>query len=71
MIVPVDKIEAAILKSLIEDFVSREGTDYGEVEVSIEMKVEQVMKQLKEQTAVVTFNPEDETFAIVNSSSVA
>ena len=60
-----DKLEPAILRSILEDFVSRDGTDYGEREYSVDEKVEQVRLLLEAGKATISFNPEDETCTIV------
>ena len=63
--VPWKEIEADALRGLIEEFVTRDGTDYGWVETSLEAKVEQVLGQLKSGKAVVTFDTEVESATIV------
>jgi uncharacterized protein YheU (UPF0270 family) len=65
MIIPYKELSSDILTAVIEDFVSREGTDYGEQESSFTTKVAQVMKQLEAGDAVVTFDAESETCSIV------
>ena len=47
MIIPRQELATDTLNSLIESFVLREGTDYGEHERSLEQKVEDVRRQLK------------------------
>ena len=47
MIIPFEQLDQDTLYNLIESYVLREGTDYGEVEASIESKVSQVKLQLK------------------------
>ena len=47
MIIPYEQLDKDTLYNLIESYVLREGTDYGEVEASIESKVNQVKLQLK------------------------
>uniref|UniRef100_UPI0022839764 YheU family protein n=4 Tax=Enterobacterales TaxID=91347 RepID=UPI0022839764 len=47
MIIPWQELATDTLNSLIESFVLREGTDYGEHERSLEQKVEDVRRQLK------------------------
>jgi uncharacterized protein YheU (UPF0270 family) len=37
-IIPVDKLSAEALNGVIKEFISRDGTDYGEVEASAEKK---------------------------------
>lgn len=52
------------LRGVIEEFVSREGTDYGP-EVSFETKVAQVRRQLESGIAVIVFDPESESCTLV------
>ncbi len=49
---------------MIESFVLREGTDYGEREYSLEQKVEQVRAQLQRGQARILFDPETNTVTI-------
>ena len=35
-IIPVDKLSAEALRGVIQEFISRDGTDYGEIEASVE-----------------------------------
>ena len=56
MIVPIDALEADTLYSLAESFVLREGTDYGEQEVSLDVKVQQVLERLKSGEAVLVYS---------------
>lgn len=52
--VPREKISAEILTALIEEFILREGTDYGAVEVSLDAKKQQIEKQIfKDQIKIV------------------
>ncbi|WP_272962904.1 YheU family protein, partial [Alcanivorax jadensis] len=47
---------ADTLTNLIEEFVTRDGTDYGDQEIPTATKVEQVRNQLKKQEAFVVFD---------------
>jgi len=47
MLIPWQALEPDTLNNLIEYFVLREGTDYGEQEVSLADKVEEVRMQLE------------------------
>lgn len=49
---------------MIESFVLREGTDYGEREHSLEQKVAQVRAQLERGQARILFDPETDTVTI-------
>ncbi|CAH8194229.1 YheU family protein [Vibrio aestuarianus] len=46
MIIPWQQIAPDTLDNLIQEFVLREGTDYGEQEISLQQKIEQVKQQL-------------------------
>jgi uncharacterized protein len=50
---------------VIEAFVLREGTDYGEREVSFDVKVEQVMRRLERGEARIVFDPNSSTVDIL------
>ena len=65
--VPVDyrALSADALRGLIEEFVSREGTDYGEREKSFEDKVRDVERQLESGEARIVFDLFQESANIV------
>ena len=65
MIIPHEQISADALLGLIEEFITREGTDYGETEVSLAQKVEQVKRQLKRGDIVIVFDATSETVSIL------
>ena len=56
---------ADALTGVIESFVLREGTDYGERDVPFETKVMQVRRQLERREAEIVFDPSTETIGIV------
>ena len=49
------------LQGVIEEFISRNGTDYGEIEASTETKFMQVKSKLETGSAVLIFDDETET----------
>jgi uncharacterized protein YheU (UPF0270 family) len=55
-----EKLSAKALRGLIEEFVSRDGTDYGEAEVSLVVKVDNVMAQLARGEVRIFFDPDTE-----------
>ncbi len=63
--VPFRQISAPALRNLVEAFVLREGTDYGEHEYSLDKKVAQVMRQLERGDAEVMFDPRTASAGIV------
>lgn len=60
-IIPVHKLSPEALKGVIEEFISRDGTDYGEIEASTETNYQQVKHQLQKGLAVLVFDDEAET----------
>ena len=65
VVVPHDELSADALRGVIESFVLREGTDYGERDVTHEAKVAQVMQQLESGEARILFDPLDSSITIV------
>ena len=63
--VPYTELPPDLLHAVIESFVLREGTDYGEKEVSLEDKVAGVVAQLKRGDAKIIFDPESDSVTIV------
>jgi uncharacterized protein len=49
--IPHDRLSLTALQGLIEEFVTREGTDTGYMEGSLEENIEMVMRQLVRGTA--------------------
>ena len=64
MIIPRQDIAPETLENLIREFVLREGTDYGSVEVSLQSKIDQVKSQLEKGEAVIVFSELHETVDI-------
>ena len=63
--VPHTALEADVLRAVIESFVLREGTDYGERELSLDDKVARVMGLLEGGEARIVFDPDTQTVAIL------
>jgi uncharacterized protein len=65
VVIPPAELSAAALRGVIESFVLREGTDYGERDVDFETKIAQVRRQLDRGEARILFDPETESIDIV------
>ncbi len=63
--IPFELLTEDALRGLIEEFVSREGTDYGQGEYSLEAKAAAVRRQLEAGRAVIVYDPETESCNIV------
>ncbi len=68
MIIPWQDLAPETLDNLIESFVLREGTDYGEHERSLEQKVADVRRQLKNGEALLVWSELHETVNIMPRS---
>jgi len=60
-VIPVHKLSTKALQGVIEEFISRNGTDYGAIEVPLETSFRQVKNKLKNGSAVLVFDDETET----------
>lgn len=67
VIIPYTEVSADALQGLLESFVLREGTDYGEKELPLERKVNDVLRQLERGEAHIVFDPNTETVDIVRA----
>jgi len=65
--IPYDQLSPEALNGVIEEFVTRDGTDYGEFEIPLETKISQVLGQLKSGKAVIVFDQESESCTILRS----
>lgn len=54
----------------VDDTATREGTDYGVHEASLEAKVAQVLIQLRRGEAHITFDPATESINVVVTSAI-
>lgn len=63
--IPYDQLKPDTLRALVEEFITREGTDYGEEEASLEKKIQEVFDQLKAGKAAIVFDPSTESCNIV------
>ncbi|MBW7981311.1 YheU family protein [Enterobacillus tribolii] len=65
MIIPWEQLAEDTLENLIESFVLREGTDYGEQEKTLTQKVDDVRRQLKSGEVVLVWSELHETVNIM------
>jgi len=65
--VPYAELAPDLLHAVVESYVLREGTDYGEREFSLAEKVAHVIGRLKRGEAQIVFDPETESVSIVGA----
>ncbi|WJN61226.1 YheU family protein [Pseudomonas sp. SO81] len=59
MLIPHQMLEAETLTRLLEDFVTREGTDNGD-ETPLDIRVERARRALEKGQAVIAFDPDSQ-----------
>ena len=69
MEVPYTSLQADTLRAVVEEFVTRAGTDYGERERTLEEKIAEVMRQLTHGEAKLVFDPQTNTVNIIPTQS--
>lgn len=67
LIIPYEKLSPDALRGLIEEVVTRHGTDGGYTLATLEQNVEMVMGQLQRREVVVVFDEATRTANIVSS----
>jgi len=65
MIIPIEQVNEDTLRAIIEDFILREGTDYGAIDASNEDKIAQVKVQLRQGSAVLVYSELHESINIL------
>jgi hypothetical protein len=63
--VPYERINPDTLRKMIQEFVTRDGADWGEAGCALEDKVGQVLQQLKSKKVKVVFDLRSQTANIV------
>lgn len=65
--VPYQELAPDVLDALIESFLLREGTDYGEREYPLEEKLQQVKRQVVAGKVLITFDEQTETCNLISA----
>jgi uncharacterized protein YheU (UPF0270 family) len=65
VIIPYQKLSSEALQNLIEEFVTRPGTDSGFMKTTLEKNAETVKHQLKQGDAVIVYDEDTQTANIV------
>jgi uncharacterized protein len=66
--IPFEALSREALDGVIDDYVNREGTDYGHRDFDLEQKREAVRRELAAGRAVITYDPRTQTTTIVPAS---
>jgi uncharacterized protein YheU (UPF0270 family) len=71
VVVPHMSLSAEALRGVIEEFVTREGTDYGVQEHSLARKHDQVAQQLEAGEVVIVFDVESESVSLIRREQLS
>ena len=69
--VPLQRLQEEVLQALLEDFASRDGTDYGEREFTLEQKVEALRAQLRGGDLQILYDADSEQWDLVSREQAA
>lgn len=70
MLIPYQDLDLDTLHNLIEYFILREGTDYGEQEISLPEKTEKVLQQLKQGSVVILYSELSESVTLIHKNQL-
>jgi hypothetical protein len=65
--VPYEQINPDTLRKMIQEFVTRDGADWGDAGCSLEEKIKQVLEQLQTRKVKVVFDLASQTANIVTN----
>lgn len=65
MRVPYQQLSDAALEGVVDEYVTREGTEYGAEDHTLEEKRAQVRRQLERGEAAIVFDPESDSVSLV------
>lgn len=63
--IPSERLSRDILGAVIEEYILREGTDYGVQEASLESKIKQVHRQIIQGDVLISFDPVTENCTLL------
>lgn len=63
--VPLESLQAEVLQALLEEFATRDGTDYGERERNLAEKVERLQQQLRASDLHILYDLDCEQWDLV------
>ncbi|HJN52272.1 MAG: YheU family protein [Pseudomonadales bacterium] len=70
MRIPHDQLSAQALNGIIEEFITREGTDYGQRETPLEEKIRQIKAQIDRGEVIILYDSESQSCNLVPSNTL-
>jgi uncharacterized protein len=69
--VPLERVDADVVRRVAEEFVTRDGTDYGAAEKTLDQKVADVRRDLERGRATIVYDAVSDTINIVPKGAPA
>lgn len=66
-----ERLSPDALRGLVEEFVTRDGTDYGAREADVERKVHDVLRQIERGEVRIVFDPETGTANLIGAAELS
>ncbi len=63
--IPLERIPRETLARMLEEFVTRDWCEPADGEYTLEQKIEQVLRQLRDRRAIIVFDQASETWNII------
>ena len=70
MLINYQDLDPATLDNLIEHFILREGTDYGDSEISLAEKSQQVLQQISSGDVVILYSELSESITLLHKNAL-
>ena len=67
--IPLKSLDRSIIFSIIEEFVLREGTDYGAYEVNFQSKIDEIYRKLESDEYSISYDESTESCTIIANVS--
>jgi len=64
-LIPFQKLSKDALEGVLEEFINREGTDYGAIEMSFNDKCDQVLAQIKQGQVLIVFDHDSQSVSLM------
>lgn len=66
IVIPHRSLSEQALYGVVEEFINRDGTDYGEFELSLQQKVYKLMEQINRDKVFIVYDDETESTSILS-----
>lgn len=71
IVIPYKDLSSDALRGLLEEYIFRDGTDYGVVELSLETKLENLYRQLERKDIVIVFDEILESCNVITKNELS